>query len=229
MKTVNKLAISLLAIASTGVVFARSMALSIQDVDPVSFAITGAEVVDDFYVAGDFNSWVTDDSDYKMSYSAGVYTLSGVNMLMEQGFKVTNGDDWYPTAGNYPAPETAKFDITYNASTHAVSATKVGNYDGTPAPYYLVGSFNSWTAKDTNYRFLKHGKQNANGHDQYYIDVSLSNGTEIKVVDDSNNWYPNGDNNNYKISADGDYRIYFSPEGNPNEDWHWDYFFVLKL
>lgn len=97
---------------------------------------------------------------------------------------------------------------------------------GAPA-YYLVGTMNNWTPAD-EYKF----EENPGAPGEYMLTAALTVGDEIKVkgiVGATETWYPAGTDNNYVVDADhaGEWKkIYFRPEGQGGEDWHYGFFFV---
>ena len=94
--------------------------------------------------------------------------------------------------------------------------------------FYLVGNMTEWKA-DEAYKLTKN--EAAEG-EEYMITLNLAANDEFKIAksngetiaDDA--WYPGGMNNNYKITQDGEYTIYFRPNGDGGEDWYYKYFFV---
>ncbi len=118
------------------------------------------------------------------------------------------------------------FTWTYADSTLVVTFPEKGEptlADG----YYLVGKFggvDAWTVVDLteDKLFVSTGIETG----EYSLNVTLAEGDEFKVVrveDDAiKTWFPEGDNNNYKVDANhaGAKTIYFRPEYNGNDDWH---------
>ena len=95
--------------------------------------------------------------------------------------------------------------------------------------YYLVGTMTDlqWQVYP-NYQLT----QNPANASEYMIQgVPLSNNTGIKTVkvEDGSitTWYKDGMDNEYKITSDGIYDIYFRPAGN--SDWGYYYMFVQKV
>lgn len=87
--------------------------------------------------------------------------------------------------------------------------------------FYLVGSMNGWKPTEGFQMFLNEGADVT----EYMITLDFEAGAEFKVVYSSDgqintNWYPGGENNNYKIEATGRYKVYFRPDGNGFDDWH---------
>ena len=96
--------------------------------------------------------------------------------------------------------------------------------------YYVVGTFNSWTF-DENYRLTP----NPGASDmEYMINLTLTTTDQFKVKMDAENpiWYPDGMGNNYgengEIAENGNYTIYFRPNGDGGADWFYNVIYVEK-
>ena len=87
--------------------------------------------------------------------------------------------------------------------------------------YYVVGSMNKWTTSDT-YKFTA----NAEAEGEYMFTGDFSKGDEFKVTSSEGAWYPDGQDNNYVIKEDGNYTIYFRPDGKGGDDWYYGCFYV---
>jgi len=89
--------------------------------------------------------------------------------------------------------------------------------------YYLVGSMNGWTINEA-YQFAV----NPAAEGEYMLATTLTEGDEIKVTSSKNAWYPDGMDNNYVIDAAhaGDVNVYFRPDGQGGEGWHYGFFYV---
>ena len=98
--------------------------------------------------------------------------------------------------------------------------------------YYLVGKIggvDTWSAKAENRLTVNTGNT-----DEYMIEnVSLDADDQIKVAhydgEEINVWYPEGIYNQYDITADGKYTIYFRPDGNGGDGWHYGFFYVQRI
>ena len=95
--------------------------------------------------------------------------------------------------------------------------------------YYLVGNMTNW-AVDPKYKLAKNPANDA----EYMKAVLLYAGDEFKIVysdgatiDDSN-WFPAGIDNNYQVTASGDYTVYFRPDGQGTEDWYEGYILLER-
>ena len=103
------------------------------------------------------------------------------------------------------------YNIQEGSTLHLVLRTVATNY-------YLVGTMNDWGASK---QFLL--TQNPGNAAEYIITLNLKAGTQLKVigVDAQNNatWYPSGDN--YYVNTAGQYTVYFRPDGQGGEGWHY--------
>ncbi len=97
-------------------------------------------------------------------------------------------------------------------------------------PYYLVGNMTEWGPKAA-YRLARNTAAEV---EEYMISVDLKTGDEFKIAKSDNgttiadtDWYPTGMGNNYAISKDGNYTVYFRPDGQGNDDW-WEGFFYVQ-
>ena len=95
-----------------------------------------------------------------------------------------------------------------------------------PAKYYLVGTMTDWAVSE-DYE-LTPDNDNAG---QYKITKDFAANDEFKIVmstDESiiSTWYPEGIDNNYKITEAGNYTIYFRPDGQGAAEWYYGFFYV---
>ena len=112
-------------------------------------------------------------------------------------------------------------------SGHRRIKTMAVTYGGsTPQPvveYYVVGSMNNWEL-NADYKLAANPGQAG----EFMKRFTFAANDELKVrkaidgVLDA--WYPEGMGNNWIITADGDYDVYFRPEGNT--EWANGFFFV---
>lgn len=110
----------------------------------------------------------------------------------------------------------------------SVSAEETGLSEG----YYLIGKIggvDTWYAKAENRLTVNTGNT-----DEYMIEnVSLVAEDQIKVAHydgkEINVWYPDGVDNQYDITADGKYTIYFRPDCNGGDGWHYRFFYVQRI
>ncbi len=154
----------------------------------------------------------------------------------EVEFKVCKNHTWdeaYP-AQNYKLaiPENGLYDVQILFFPEAAVdsmiiavATKVGEAEFGSAKYYVAGSMNGWKS-NADYELEPSMLQEG----EYYGEFQFKNGDAFKVIKDngagSYTWYPDGMGNDFKITQDGTYAIYFRPAGNV-EGWYEGYFHVL--
>ena len=93
--------------------------------------------------------------------------------------------------------------------------------------YYLVGDFNEWAIND-DYKLTLNTE--AVGVEEYMItDVELAEGAEFKVKSSTDAWYPEGLGNNYVVGEAGKYTIYFRPNADGGEGWHYNVIYAENL
>ena len=89
--------------------------------------------------------------------------------------------------------------------------------------YFVVGSMNEWNY-DEAYQMTPNNEQ------LYQLTKEFKAGDKFKVKsmmsDKSFAWYPDGTDNDFEITQDGEYTITFNPAGNV-EGWHGGYFNVV--
>ena len=195
-----------------------------------------------YYVVGNFNGWgsAIGNADYKMEkQNDGLYLLAGLNLEKGTSLKVASSENaWFPDgSGNeYVIPENGKYSVTFSPDGGLEGyhegyfmAVKTGAYEGdiVETEYFLVGSFNSWSQKDAEFKLEKMDDQKDN-KDQYKSNVvTFAANTQLKVMSSKDTWYPGGENNNYIVEADGDYIVYFVPDGGIEEEgWHYGFFYL---
>ena len=95
--------------------------------------------------------------------------------------------------------------------------------------YYVAGSMTNWgpmaayklaanPANEGEYM----GEFTFAANDEFK--VGYSDGTTIE----STNYFPNGMDNNYVINEAGDYVVYFRPDGQGGEGWHYGFIYAAK-
>ena len=200
--------------------------------------------------------WFGDiDGVYENGQSSATYYTATFKKATDISTAVVAGvDDVYDWTGSiiHPVPvvtvsgttlTSSDYDVTYsegctNGGNYSVTINGKGNYIGTKVVnftinpgYFVAGIGGVWNI-NRNYQLLRTDELNKT---EYWInDLVMSDGDAIKVVssDDGstiNNYY--GGNENYKINANGSYKIYFRP--GQNSDWSNNgsggYFYVEKL
>lgn len=95
------------------------------------------------------------------------------------------------------------------------------------ADYYLIGTMTGWTKMtDDKYKFVLNDKAEP-GIIEYMLTIDLKANDKFKVISDADAWFPDGgEENNYVVTSDGKYDIYFRPDGNGDSSWHKNYIFV---
>ncbi|MBQ3417132.1 MAG: hypothetical protein IJH32_04785 [Ruminococcus sp.] len=125
-----------------------------------------------------------------------------------------------PTSASTEAPDTE------TPATQVVTSAPDTETPETSAPgsgYFLVGSFNSWTESSAYEFTLKDSSTN----EYKLLGVTLHKNDEFKAKKGST-WYPSGTGNNFVVSQDGTYNVYFRPNGNGNSDWTSPYFYLSR-
>lgn len=124
-----------------------------------------------------------------------------------------------PTESSTEAPETQS--ATLSPETQPVTQAPETSSPG--SGYFLVGSFNNWTESSAYEFTLKDSATN-----EYSLKgITLYKNQEFKAKKGSA-WYPSGSGNNFVVSQDGVYNVYFRPNGNGNSDWTSPYFFLSR-
>ena len=83
--------------------------------------------------------------------------------------------------------------------------------------YYLVGTMNNWTGTGAP---VFQPVKNGDGLEEYKVNATLSATDTFKAYGSDDRWFPSGEGNNYTLTADGSYDIYFRPNGDGTNDWH---------
>ena len=152
-------------------------------------------------------------------------------------------------AGDVAEPAIILANATTGYKTYSVTATWSPSPDASanwkleiagkdvrePAPepeanYYIVGSMTDWkvVAEDT-YKLTLNENAEA-GVTEYMKTIDFAAGAEFKVVKvqgTSETWYPDGMDNNYKITNASNYTVYFRPNGDGGEGWHYGYIYAV--
>ncbi len=167
-----------------------------------------------------------------VSIASGTITSIVLDIKQTATFVVKAGETAVTEAGGAYAINAASFSIQ-NTTTGATTQLRLNKITITyetgevpPTPvveYYVVGSMNNW-ALDAAYKLAANPAVSG----EYMKRFTFAANDELKVrkaidgVLDA--WYPEGMGNNWVITADGDYDVYFRPEGNT--EWANNYFYV---
>lgn len=108
------------------------------------------------------------------------------------------------------------------AATVTLSNTEI--YKEKPAPaaadYYVVGNMTEWKINPDYKLALNEAAET----EEYMLALQMAANDELKVVKSTDGtnietWYPDGMDNNYKVTAAGDYTVYFRPKADGGDDW----------
>ena len=117
----------------------------------------------------------------------------------------------------------------YGNTTMCVTLLKVVRAGGivppTPADkYYVIGSMTGWEV-NAAYEL----KANPAAEGEYMGEFDFEANAQLKVVkNDKETWYPDGMDNNYTIAEAGTYTVYFRPDGQGGEGWHYGFINAIK-
>ena len=124
-----------------------------------------------------------------------------------------------PTAAPTEAPTAAPTEAPTAAPTTAPTTAPTEEPPVSTVKYYIVGGFTEWQTKD-EYALNKNNA--AQGEEYLFTGLSLKSGDEFKVVKVENGeqtWFPAGTDNNYGVTADGKYNVYFRPNYDGGDSW----------
>lgn len=102
--------------------------------------------------------------------------------------------------------------------------------------YYIVGTMNNWEINN-NYK-LTLNETAAPTVEYYFPSLALTTSSQFKVVysadgTEKNTYYPNGTGNNIgqkgEIKSDGNYTIFFRPNGDGGADWFYNVIYVTSM
>ena len=134
------------------------------------------------------------------------------------------------TAGTISLKNT--YLTTDNLGTEVKPADVTANVtlDQTPEPtpeYYIVGSMTDW-AVNADYKMALNSEAQS---EEYTFTADMTAGSEfkvMKVLGETQTWYPDGMGNNYSITNAGNYTIYFRPNYDGGDDWFYNCIFVAS-
>ena len=94
------------------------------------------------------------------------------------------------------------------------------------SPYYLVGTMTNWADEGVKEDYnLTLNTEAGEGVEEYMITLNLTTTDQFKIVKkdgETLTWYPSEGNNygeNGEITEDGEYTVYFRPNGDGGADW----------
>lgn len=96
--------------------------------------------------------------------------------------------------------------------------------------YYLVGSMTEWKA-DPSYKLELNP---ANAEEYMLLQTLFYSGEKFKIAKSDGltiadtDWYPSGMDNDYVVSASGEYTVFFRPDGQGGPDWHEGYIYAQR-
>lgn len=141
---------------------------------------------------------------------------------------------------NYAAGTTIKVACKW-AYAGGMSVTDYIEYtvaDVAPTPtegYYIIGTMNEWNINN-NYKLTLN--ETAATTEYYFPSLALTTTSQFKVVysadgTDKTTYYPEGIGNAYgengEIASDGNYTIFFRPNGDGGDDWFYNVIYVTSM
>ena len=204
----------------------------------------GGDVEIEYFAVGTFNEWKQKDADYKLTKTTeqkeghdqytidldGLAAGAKLKVMSSVGVWYPSGDDYeVSAAGDYTlyfVPEGVTAEDWYGGFFY-LAAKEDPEPPVTVTNYYAVGTFNEWKTSD-EYKLEKMGEQKEE-KDQYKVELEgLHKDDELKITDGDKAWFPGDGVDNYVIPEDGDYTVYFVPDGVAAEDWYEGFFYVAK-
>ena len=209
---------------------------------PVTVTVTSAErTYPMIYVIGDFCGWSHDKAQHLFSFSNDEINYTGIigfDGKAANGFKVTGSNNYDSATGNWGVgdgvviePEAASATLTNDAMGNITAYSKnfyrfsfnrstlVLTNELSFDALYLVGSATGLTWDSSK----PENQMNFDTERQiFYIDYTLNEGDEIKVLTDNGTWFGGtadgglNSQDNIKIPASGNYRVYINLN-NPDE------------
>ena len=168
---------------------------------------------------------------YKISSVTLEYASQNTGILVEaasgEAVAFENVQSATFTVGNSGSATNGQARITSFSVTYAA--------DGEVPPveptmdYYVAGSMTNW-APMAAYKLAA----NPANEGEYMGEFTFAANDEFKVgysdgtTIESTNYFPNGIDNNYVITEAGDYTVYFRPDGQGGDDWHYGYINAIK-
>ena len=119
-------------------------------------------------------------------------------------------------------------EVTVNCEGNDIVFTVYNAKGGTPEPvanYYVIGSMTDWEVSED---YILTPNNEAEGQ-EFMGEFTFAANDAFKVVKNNKEvWYPDGMGNDFVISEDGDYTVYFRPNGDGGEGWHYGYIYAAK-
>lgn len=147
----------------------------------------------------------------EISLAEGQYVIDGAGMVL------------YCSA--FTALET---EVTVVCEGNDIVFTVYNAKGGTPEPaanYYVIGSMTGWEVSED---YILTPNNEAEGQ-EFMGEFTFAANDAFKVVKNNKEvWYPDGVGNDFVISEAGDYTVYFRPNGDGGEDWHYGYIYAAK-
>ena len=147
----------------------------------------------------------------EISLAEGQYVIEGAGMLL------------------YLSAFTQEYtEVTVNWNGNDIVFTVYNAKGGTPEPvanYYVIGSMTGWEVSED---YILTPNNEAEGQ-ELMGEFTFAANDAFKVVKNNKEvWYPDGIGNDFVISEAGDYTVYFRPNGDGGEGWHYGYIYAAK-
>lgn len=192
----------------------------------------GFKAGDVLYVAAVISNDATDGSKYAQ---VDVFAADTETNLF-RGEPVVNGkksaDDPVTEKFVLESDQDSLFIGRYGNTNLFVLTLIVGRPETEPQPvmdYYVVGTMTDWTA---NAAYKLAANPAAEGEFMGEFAFKANDGFKVAYSDGktiaNDAWFPDGMENEYKITEDGDYAVYFRPDGQGGEGWHYGFIYVAK-
>ena len=169
-------------------------------------------------------SW-GDDLSVTLDVLGNTYAISDNLYALSEDFNIADGTKVVVEGYLYDLDLSA---YGYGKETYfaPVSITEASEQVTEPA-YYLVGNMNDWAVSE-DYILAKNTEADA---EEYMITLALDADAEFKIVKvDGENWtwYPGDGTSNYKITEADTYTVYFRPNYDGGDDWHYKVIYAEK-
>ena len=173
-----------------------------------------------------------------VSIASGTITSIVLDIKQTATFVVKAGETAVTEENGAYAINAASFSIQ-NTTTGATTQLRLNKItityesgDVPPTPtmnYYVAGSMTNWGPMPA-YKLAA----NPANEGEYMGEFTFAANDEFKVgysdgtTIESTNYFPTGMDNNYVITEAGDYTVYFRPDGQGGEDWHYGCINAIK-